>query len=153
MSVLDVVHLVTGVMAVAAALLALLRLGLGPSLLDRTVANDVLTAAGIGIIALMIVVWQREDLGVLLVILALTAFISAVVVSRFAVRERSDARRILTPEEAHRQRADREQAAAEADRQEVEEALREAEGEDDGEDDEGSAVEVDPAVPDEEAGQ
>jgi multicomponent Na+:H+ antiporter subunit F len=74
----------------------------------------------------MIVGWGRQDLSVLLVILALTAFISAVVVSRFAVRERSDARRILTAEEAERQRVEREQAARDADRAEREQAARDA---------------------------
>jgi multicomponent Na+:H+ antiporter subunit F len=126
MSVLDILHLATVCLAVAAGLLALWRVAAGPSLLDRSIANDVLTAAGISLVGVMIVGWGRQDLSVLLVILALTAFISAVVVSRFAVRERSDVRRILTVEEAERQRVEREQAARDADRAEREQAAREA---------------------------
>jgi multicomponent Na+:H+ antiporter subunit F len=124
--VLDILHLATACLAVAAGLLALWRVAAGPSLLDRSIANDVLTAAGISLVGVMIVGWGRQDLSVLLVILALTAFISAVVVSRFAVRERSDVRRILTVEEAERQRVEREQAARDADRAEREQAAREA---------------------------
>lgn len=127
MSALDVVHLVTALMAVAAGLLALWRLARGPSLLDRTIANDVLTAVGVGMVGVMIVGWARDDLSVLLVILALTAFISAVVISRFAVRERADVRRILTQEEADRQQAARERAAREADEADAEDAALEAE--------------------------
>ncbi|MFC7582155.1 monovalent cation/H+ antiporter complex subunit F [Schaalia naturae] len=126
MSVLDILHLATACLAVAAGLLALWRVAAGPSLLDRSIANDVLTAAGISLVGVMIVGWGRQDLSVLLVVLALTAFISAVVVSRFAVRERSDARRILTAEEAERQRIEREQAARDADRAEREQAARDA---------------------------
>lgn len=126
MSVLDILHLATACLAVAAGLLALWRVAAGPSLLDRSIANDVLTAAGISLVGVMIVGWGRQDLSVLLVILALTAFISAVVVSRFAVRERSDVRRILTVEEAERQRVEREQAARDADRAEREQAARDA---------------------------
>jgi len=126
MSALDIIHLVTGAMAVAAGLLALWRMAAGPSLLDRTIANDVLTAAGIGLVGIMIVAGARDDLSVLLVILALTAFISAVVISRFAVRERAGVRRILTQEEADLQQAQREQEAREADLAETEAAAREA---------------------------
>ncbi len=126
MNALDIIHLVTGVMAVAAGLLALWRLAAGPSLLDRTIANDVLTASGIALVGIMIVAGAREDLSVLLVILALTTFINAVVISRFAVREGADVARILTQEEADLQRAQREQEAREAVLAEVEAAAREA---------------------------
>lgn len=124
MTAMDVLHVVTAAMAVVAGLLALVRIGLGPTLLDRVVANDVLTASGVGLVAIMIVWWSRADLGVLLILLALTAFIASVVVSRFAVREDARSRRILTPEEAERQRLDRERAAREADEAEVREAAR-----------------------------
>jgi multicomponent Na+:H+ antiporter subunit F len=127
MGALDILHLATALMAVVAGLIALWRIAAGPSLLDRTIANDVLTAAGIGLVGVMIVGWSRQDLSVLLVVLALTAFISAVVVARFAVRESSAARRILTVEEAALQRAEREQAAREADLAEAQAAARDAE--------------------------
>ncbi|MDN6795441.1 MAG: monovalent cation/H+ antiporter complex subunit F [Propionibacterium sp.] len=128
MSAIDVLHLVTAVIAVVSGVIALYRLAIGPGLLDRTVATDVLTACGIGLIAVMVVWWQREDLGVLLVILALTAFMTAVVVTRFAVREDASARRILTPEEAERQDRQRAEAELAAEQAELAEAARLAGG-------------------------
>lgn len=128
MSAIDVLHLVTAVVAVVSGVIALYRLAIGPGLLDRTVATDVLTACGIGLIAVMVVWWQREDLGVLLVILALTAFMTAVVVTRFAVREDASARRILTPEEAERQDRQRAEAELAAEQAELAEAARKALG-------------------------
>lgn len=132
MSPIDVFHLATAVVAVLSGMLALLRMSTGPGLLDRTVATDVLTAAGIGILAVMVVWWQRVDLGVLLVILALTAFMTAVVVTRYAVREDASSKRILTREES--ERLDRERAEAEiaAEQAELEEAARLARGEESG---------------------
>ena len=58
-SALDLLHALTGLMTVLAAVLATIRIAKGPGLLDRTVAFDVLTAAGIGMIAVMIVWWHR----------------------------------------------------------------------------------------------
>ena len=105
-------------------LFATIRIVKGPGLLDRTVAFDVLTAAGIGMIAVMIVWWHRYDLSVLLIILALTAFMSGVVVSRFATRIDRSQQRILSEEEAQEQVAERERQAEEAQREETEDAQR-----------------------------
>lgn len=129
MSPIDVLHLATAVVAVFSGVLALYRMSIGPGLLDRTVATDVLTACGIGILAVMVVWWQRLDLGVLLVILALTAFMTAVVVTRYAVREDASSKRILTREEAERQDRERAEAEIAAEQAELEEAARLARGE------------------------
>lgn len=132
MTPIDILHAVTALMTVVAAVLALARLGMGPTLLDRAVANDVLTASGVSLVAVMIVWWQRFDLGVLLVVLALTSFLTSVVIARHSVRENRASRRILTPAEAARQKAEREQAARAAEEQEheaAEEAARTADGE------------------------
>ncbi|WP_312350329.1 monovalent cation/H+ antiporter complex subunit F [Actinomyces sp.] len=128
MSPIDILHLVTAAVAVLSGVLALYRMSIGPGLLDRTVATDVLTACGIGILAVMVVWWQRVDLGVLLVILALTAFMTAVVVTRYAVREDASSKRILTHEEAERQDRERAEAEIAAEQAELEEAARLARG-------------------------
>ena len=123
-SALDLLHALTGLMTVLAAVLATIRIAKGPGLLDRTVAFDVLPAAGIGMIAVMIVWWHRYDLSVLLIILALTAFMSGVVVSSFATRIDRGQQRILSEEEAQEQVAERERQAEEAQREETEDAQR-----------------------------
>ena len=151
MSPIDVLHLATAVVAVFSGVLALYRMSIGPGLLDRTVATDVLTACGIGILAVMVVWWQRLDLGVLLVILALTAFMTAVVVTRYAVREDASSKRILTREEAERQDRERAEAEIAAEQAELEEAARLARGEaaEDGDSGDGDSADEGDADPDE----
>ena len=126
MSGVDWLNALSALLAVVAAFAALWRMRIGPSVLDRTVAMDVLTAAGIGLIAVMIVWWKRADLGVLLVILALTAFMTAVTIARFAVRESQATRRILTEEEAERQLRQREEEALADEEAELERAQQDA---------------------------
>lgn len=110
MTPLEYVHLGIALLATVAALLAFYRIVAGPSIMDRTVASDVLTASAFTMVCVMIVSWKRADLGVLLVILALTAFLTAVVVARYIRRDVIDdsargRRRILTASEyAERQR-------------------------------------------------
>ena len=70
---------------VLAAAVAMLRLFLGPTALDRAVAVDVVSAAVIGIIIVMVAWRGRTDLMVLLIIFTLTAFFSSVTVARFGV--------------------------------------------------------------------
>ncbi|WRS30663.1 monovalent cation/H+ antiporter complex subunit F [Actinomycetaceae bacterium MB13-C1-2] len=70
-------------MLFASALLSLVRLVLGPTALDRAISIDVITAAVIGTVVVLIAWWQRTDLMVLLIIFALTAFFSTVTVSRY----------------------------------------------------------------------
>lgn len=147
MNPVDLVHAITALMALVAAVLALVRLGRGPTLLDRAVANDVLTAAGVGVVAVMIVWWSRVDLGVLLVILALTSFMTSVIIARHSVRENAAQRRILSPAEAARQRAEREEAARVAEERELEEAARAAETADDDTTDHRAGTPAEPTAP------
>ncbi len=71
-------------MLVLGALLALVRLALGPTPLDRAIAIDVVSAAVVGVIVALIA-WQgRTDLMVLLIIFTLTAFFSTVTVARYS---------------------------------------------------------------------
>lgn len=70
-------------MLLAAAILTLVRLIIGPTSLDRAIAIDVVTAAVIATVIILISWWHRTDLMVLLIVFALTAFFSTVTVSRF----------------------------------------------------------------------
>ena len=126
MSALHVVYLVTIAIAVVAGLLALARMRQGPTLLDRTVASDVLTAALIGLLSVMVVGWSRSDLGVLLVILAVSAFMTAVVVARFAAKEDFLSSLVLSRAQAARQVRERQAAAEAAEEAELEAAELEA---------------------------
>ncbi|QPK81176.1 hypothetical protein G7Y41_09095 [Schaalia sp. ZJ405] len=121
MSTPDVLHALAAILATAAALLALVRIGRGPTQLDRIIANDVLTASGIVLLAVMIVVWVRADLAVALILLALTGFLGPVVLARFVRRDKPHEKKILTQEEARIQREMREEEAAKA---EIDELLR-----------------------------
>ncbi len=72
------------VMLLVGALLALVRLALGPTALDRAIAIDVVSAAVIGVVVILIARWGRTDLMVLLIIFTLTAFFSTVTVAKYA---------------------------------------------------------------------
>ncbi len=81
-------YVFAGVLVLLAALLTLVRLTLGPTILDRAVAVDVLTVVALAGGGLATVYSPREETMVFLVLLALTGFFSAVIVSRFvAVRD------------------------------------------------------------------
>lgn len=119
MTFLHAVYMLCVVLLAVAGLLALLRLGWGPTLLDRAVSMDVVTAVTIGTVAVIIVAWRRDDLMALLVVLALTGYFSAVTIARFAVRENPSERRILSQQEAaavERQRRERESRDADRER-------------------------------------
>lgn len=84
---MTVVLIICGVMLSAAALLVLVRVERGPSMLDRMVALDVLTAVIIAALAIVSAVRQRTDLVPLLVVLALVGFVGSVALSRFAASD------------------------------------------------------------------
>lgn len=79
-----VVAVACGAMLCVGAVLSLIRLERGPSMLDRTVAFDVLTAtlvAAVGVEA----AWNRDvDTVPVLVALSLVGFVGSVAISRFA---------------------------------------------------------------------
>ena len=78
-----ILYLSLGLLLLGAAV-SMIRLFLGPTVLDRTISVDVIAAAVIGIV-LILVAWRgRTDLMVLMIIFALTAFFSSVTVARFA---------------------------------------------------------------------
>lgn len=83
--------LVVGVLATAllavGALLAVVRMERGPSMLDRTVAFDVLTTALVGAIAVEAAISRRAESVPILVVLSMVGFIGSVTVARFAAVE------------------------------------------------------------------
>lgn len=94
-----VVYVICLVALVAAAGLVLIRVERGPSMLDRAIALDVVTAALIGFIAVYSVAADRSDLLPIMAALALVGFISTVTISRFVAFESTAERHILTAAE------------------------------------------------------
>jgi multicomponent Na+:H+ antiporter subunit F len=80
----------TAVLLAVGATLAVVRVERGPSMLDRTVAFDVLTTTLVGAVALEAAWSRRTETVPILVVLSLVGFIGSVVISRFAARERPD---------------------------------------------------------------
>jgi multicomponent Na+:H+ antiporter subunit F len=116
-----IVVAVTGLLLAIGAILALLRIQRGPSMLDRMVALDIITS--ILVIGLALEGGWGRRLGTMpiLAALALVGFISSVTVARYASVEPEDEGRIRTAEEI---------AAEDARRQAIEEAAARADGED-----------------------
>ncbi|WP_051259281.1 monovalent cation/H+ antiporter complex subunit F [Schaalia suimastitidis] len=123
MSAIDYIHLASLVIAAVAGIFTLWRMRIGPTILDRVVASDVLTAVAITFVAVLIVWWARSDLALVLILLALTGFITSVVAARFVTREVVGERRILSREEAAIQQQARQAIEEEA----LDEAEQEAE--------------------------
>ncbi|WP_225752660.1 monovalent cation/H+ antiporter complex subunit F [Actinotalea sp. Marseille-Q4924] len=87
------------VLLAAAGVLALVRAERGPSMLDRSVALDILTSTLVGAVALE-AAWARRTDGLpMLVALALVGFVGSVTIARFASVEPEGEGRVLTREE------------------------------------------------------
>lgn len=87
------------VLLAAAGILALIRAERGPSMLDRSVALDILTSTLVGAVALE-AAWARRTDGLpVLVALALVGFVGSVTIARFASIEPEGEGRVLTREE------------------------------------------------------
>lgn len=82
-----VVAIICAVLLTAAALVTLIRLEKGPSMLDRIVAMDVLVAVVIATLTIWSAWTGRRDLVVVLVVLATVGFIGSVTLSRFAASD------------------------------------------------------------------
>lgn len=117
---MTVVVVLAGALLAATAVLALIRAEKGPSMLDRTVALDVITSAIVGAVALEAAWSRRVDVVPLLVVLSLVGFVGSVTIARFAAVEPEGEGRILTREEV---------AALEAERIAAEDAERTAQDE------------------------
>jgi multicomponent Na+:H+ antiporter subunit F len=83
-----VVVIVTALLS-SAALLALLRIVRGPSLLDRVVATDLLLAVIVGAVGAEAAISRHATTLPLLVVLAILGFVASVGVVRFAAGEQS----------------------------------------------------------------
>jgi multicomponent Na+:H+ antiporter subunit F len=83
-----VVVIVTAMLS-SAALLALLRIVRGPSLLDRVVATDLLLAVIVGAVGAEAAINRHATTLPILVVLAILGFVAAVGVVRFAAGEQS----------------------------------------------------------------
>jgi multicomponent Na+:H+ antiporter subunit F len=106
---------VSGVVLAVGAIMAVIRVERGPSVLDRMVGLDIVTSVLIIGVALEAAWDRRTDTLAILAALALVGFVASVSVARFASVEPEDAGRIKTIEEVRAEdeaRAEREQAEA-----------------------------------------
>lgn len=89
-----------GLMLAVAAVLMVLRIERGPSMLDRTIGLDMLVSVVVAALALWSGATGRDDLVNVLVVLTLVGFVGSVTLARFVAVEPEDEGRILTSEEA-----------------------------------------------------
>ncbi|MCA5892016.1 pH regulation protein F [Isoptericola sp. NEAU-Y5] len=94
-----VVVIVAVTLVVTAAVLALIRIEKGPSMLDRALGLDLLTASLVGAIAIEAAWVRRTETIPILVALSLVGFVGSVALSRFAAREPEGEGRVRSPEE------------------------------------------------------
>lgn len=114
---MTVLALLCAVMLAAGAVLAVVRVEKGPSMLDRTIAMDVVVTVLIAAIALESAVTRSAVAVPILVVLSIVGFLSSVTIARFAAVEPAGEGRVLTREEAaavEAERAAREVADEEA---------------------------------------
>ncbi|MDO5700101.1 MAG: monovalent cation/H+ antiporter complex subunit F [Bowdeniella nasicola] len=81
---------------VVAAVVVLIRMMRGPSMLDRAVAMDVITSAMIGAVAVWSALRGRTDLIPALIALAMVGFIGTTTIARFVVIDNPEEARILS---------------------------------------------------------
>jgi multicomponent Na+:H+ antiporter subunit F len=84
---------VAGTALTAAALLVLVRIVRGPTMLDRVIATDVLVAVIVCAVGVEAAVFRHGTTLPVLLTVSLFAFISAVSVARFIVPDTDEARR------------------------------------------------------------
>lgn len=87
------------VLVAVTALLALVRVERGPSMLDRAVALDTLTVTLVGAIAIEAIWSRRTETIPILVALSMVGFVGSVTMSRFAGKEPSEDGHVSTREE------------------------------------------------------
>jgi multisubunit Na+/H+ antiporter MnhF subunit len=71
------VHVCIGLLAVS-VLAALVRIARGPLVIDRLLAFDLLTVCGVGMMALLSVLWRTEHYLELVLVFSLLGFLSTV---------------------------------------------------------------------------
>ncbi|WP_315096100.1 monovalent cation/H+ antiporter complex subunit F [uncultured Cellulomonas sp.] len=118
---MTVVVLVCGVLLTLAAFLAAIRAEKGPSMLDRTIALDIVVTTMIAAVAVYAAANRRADVVPVLVVLSLVGFVGSVTIARFAAVEPEGEGRVRTREEIAAEAArlaQEEEAARESDERE-----------------------------------
>lgn len=82
------VAIICAVLLGLTGVLCIIRIVLGPTMLDRTVAADVFVAACIGAIGIEAAIGQHRNTLPILLALALVAFLGSVSVARYAASDR-----------------------------------------------------------------
>jgi len=104
---MTVVVVVCGVLLTVGGALAVLRAERGPSMLDRTVALDIVLTTVIAAGALYAAVERRTDIVPILVVLSLVGFVGSVTIARFASIEPEGQGRVRTRAEIAAEAAER----------------------------------------------
>ena len=104
---MNVVVVICGVLLTVGALFAIVRAEKGPSMLDRTIALDIVVTTMIAAVALYAAVNRRADVVPILVVLSLVGFVGSVTIARFASVEPEGQGRVLTREEIAAMEAER----------------------------------------------
>jgi len=107
MSPFDVVVAVCSILLTLGAAFAIRRAEKGPSILDRTIALDIVVTAMIAGVALYAAHFRRADVVPLLVVLSLVGFVGSVTVARFAAVEPEGEGRVRTREEVAAEEAEK----------------------------------------------
>lgn len=145
---LGVAVAVAAVLILVGAVLAIVRAERGPSMLDRTIALDVVVTCLVAAVALYASLERRADVVPILVVLSLVGFIGSVTIARFAAVEPEDAGRVRTREEVAAEDEARLRAElAEAEAREVPGATEDDEQVGDPAASEGDQLAGDPAAP------
>jgi len=110
------VVVVCGVLLTVGVGFAIVRAEKGPSILDRTVALDIVVTTMIAAVALYAAIERRTDVVPVLVVLSLVGFVGSVTVARFASVEPEGEGRVRTREEVAAEDAARRAAEEEAER-------------------------------------
>jgi len=110
-----------------AGALALVRAERGPSMLDRTVALDIIVTVVVAAVALYAAGERRADVVPILVVLSLVGFVGSVTIARFASVEPAGEGRVRTREEIAQEEAERIRAEEEAETARRARRAREAE--------------------------
>lgn len=111
---MTVVIWVCGALLTVGAVLAVVRAEKGPSMLDRTIALDIVVTTMIAAVALYAAVERRTDVVPVLVVLSLVGFVGSVTIARFAAVEPEGEGRVRTREEIAAAEAERIRAEDEA---------------------------------------
>ncbi|MCL2467259.1 MAG: monovalent cation/H+ antiporter complex subunit F [Micrococcales bacterium] len=97
---MTVVVWICGILVLAGGLMAIVRAEIGPSILDRSVALDILVTTLVAGVALYAAIERRSDVVPVLVALSVVGFVGSVAVARFVSSEPPGEGRVLTRWEA-----------------------------------------------------